>query len=299
MKCIYFLVWSVCYLISLLPMWILYRLSDILYFLVYYIIGYRKKVVRKNLKNSFPEKSDRERLSIEKKFYAFFCDYIVETLKMFSISDEQMKKRMHFEGVPEMVQALKDEKKLFGFIYLGHYCNWEWVASLSARVYEVDPIIFGGHIYHPLRNRIFDRLLKGIRARFHGNNVPMKETLRKIIELKKAERRTILGFISDQTPKWNSIHHWTQFFNQDTPVFIGTERIGKQVDALIFYADIKRIKRGYYLCKITRMVDDVQTYKDYEVTDLYIRKLEQTIRKVPAYWLWTHNRWKGKREVVE
>ena len=109
MKCIYFLVWSVCYLISLLPMWILYRLSDILYFLVYYIIGYRKKVVRKNLKNSFPEKSDRERLSIEKKFYAFFCDYIVETLKKFSISDEQMKKRMHFEGVPEMVQALKDE----------------------------------------------------------------------------------------------------------------------------------------------------------------------------------------------
>lgn len=298
-KLMYYVVWTICYLVSLLPLWILYRVSDLLYYLLYYGIGYRKKVVRKNLRGAFPEKNDSELMAVEKKFYSFFCDYIVETLKMFSMSDRQMKKRMQFEGVAEMVDAVKWEGKNFGFIYLGHYGNWEWVSSLTARIHDEDPDVIGGHIYHPLANKVIDRIFLKIRGKGGGVNIPMKETLRHVVIWKKESRRTIIGFISDQTPKWSSIHHWTDFFHRKTPVFIGTERIGKQVDALIFYGDVERVRRGYYRCRLTRMVEDVREYPDFEITDRYVQLLEQTIRKEPAYWLWSHNRWKRTYEEYE
>ncbi|WP_300726755.1 lysophospholipid acyltransferase family protein [uncultured Bacteroides sp.] len=296
MKFSYYILHGFCYLVSLLPLWVLYRISDLLYLILYYLIGYRKKIVRKNLSQAFPEKDEKERTKIEKEFYAFLCDYMVETLKQLSISDKNLKKRMKFEGVAEMVHALDENNKKFGFIYLGHYCNWEWISSLSARIHEIEPNIIGGQIYHPLYNKAFDRLMLKIRSRANGANIPMKETLRYIVKWKKAGQKAIIGFISDQGPKWNSIHHWSEFFHQKTPVFTGTEKIGKQVDALIFYADVKRIKRGYYVCKLSRMVDDVKKYPDFEVTDIYIQLLEQTINQQPAYWLWTHNRWKRTYE---
>lgn len=296
---VYYTIGVIGYLVSLLPLWILYRISDLLYYLLYYCVGYRKKVVRKNLQTSFPEKNDRELLVIEKEFYSFFCDYIVETLKMFSMSDRQMKKRMRFEGVAEMVNAVKKENKDFGFIYLGHYGNWEWVSSLTARIHDEEPDFIGGHIYHPLANKIFDRIFLQIRGRSGGKNIPMKETLRRIIEYRNSGKRTIIGFISDQAPKWNSIHHWTEFLHKKTPVFTGTERLGKQVDALIFYGDVERVKRGYYCCRITRMVNDVREYPDFEVTDRYVGLLERTIRRQPSYWLWSHNRWKRTYEEFE
>ena len=298
-KFIYYMVWVAGYSVSLLPLWVLYRISDVLYYLLYYCVGYRKNVVRRNLQTSFPEKDSKELLAIEKNFYSFLCDHIVETIKMFSMSKKQMKRRMQFEGVAEMVNAVKSENKDFGFIYLGHYGNWEWVSSLTARIHDEDPDVIGGHIYHPLANKVFDRIFLQIRSRSEGENIPMKETLRRVIEYRNSGKKTIIGFISDQTPKWNSIHHWTDFFHKKTPVFIGTERIGKQVDALIFYGDVERIKRGYYRCRLTRMVDDVRKYPDFEVTDKYMDLLERTIKRKPAYWLWSHKRWKRTYEEYE
>ena len=247
-----------------------------------------------NGKLNYADKKDlKEIVQIEKQFYSFFCDYIVETLKLFSISKKQLMRRMTFEGLDEIVESMNKKNKDFCFIYLGHYCNWEWIASLP---YWISKDISCGQIYHPLYNQAFDKLFLRLRNQFGGECIPMKTTLRRIIELKRTKQKAIIGFISDQAPKWNSIHHWTEFLNQETPVFIGTEKIGKQVDALIYYADVTRVKRGYYHCRLKPLCDTPRQVPDFELTDLFTRELEQTIKAHPQYWLWSHNRWKRTKE---
>lgn len=284
------------WLLSLLPLWALYGLSNLLYVLIFYLVGYRRRVVRDNLRGSFPEKTDRELAATEREFYRFFCDYMVETVKLCSMSDRQMRRRMQFFGVEEMVHSLEREGKLFAFIYLAHYGNWEWVSSLSARVREVNPQITGGHIYHPLRNKAFNRLFLHMRSRFEGVNVPMKETLRFILQQREQHRPTILGFIADQSPKWSSTHHWTPFLHRTTAVFTGTEQIARRVDALLFYARVERTGRGYYRCTLQRMPANADPASDFGMTDAYFRLLEADIRRSPAIWLWTHKRWKRTYE---
>jgi len=294
MKITYYIIGGIWWLLSLLPLKILYLFSDMLYVLVHHVIGYRKKIVRKNLTNSFPEKSLDEIKQIEKGFYHFFCDYIVETIKQFSISKEEMKKRMVISGVEEMKDRMEKENKTFCFIYLGHFCNWEWIASLP---YWVPNDILCAQIYHPLYNKAFDKLFLRIRNKFGGECIPMKETLRRIIELRRAKQKTIIGFISDQAPKWNSIHHFVDFLNQETPVFIGTEKIAKQVDALVYYGDVRRVKRGFYTCEFKPMTEKpVKEIPDWELTDAYAHLLEEMISRHPDFWLWSHNRWKRTKE---
>ena len=293
MKIVYYIIFVFWYLLSLLPLRVLYVLSDLLFFPIYYLFGYRKKVVRKNLTQSFPNKNEKEIKTIEKQFYHFLCDYMVETLKLFSMSKEQLKRRMTFGGVDEIVQKMNAQDKTFCFVYLGHYCNWEWIASLP---YWVPEDVLCGQIYHPLYNKAMDKLFLRLRNQFGGECIAMKETLRRIIELKRAKQKTIIGFISDQGPKWNSIHHWTNFFHRETAVFIGTEKIGKQVDALIYYADVKRIKRGYYHCEFKPLADNPKEIPDFELTDTYTRLLEDMITHSPQYWLWSHKRWKRTKE---
>lgn len=290
---IYYSVFFLWYLLSLLPLRFLYFISDLLFYPLYYCIRYRRKIIRNNLSNSFPEKDLKEIVQIEKQFYSFFCDYIVETLKLFSISKKQLMRRMTFEGLDEIVESMNKKNKDFCFIYLGHYCNWEWIASLP---YWISKDISCGQIYHPLYNQAFDKLFLRLRNQFGGECIPMKTTLRRIIELKRTKQKAIIGFISDQAPKWNSIHHWTEFLNQETPVFIGTEKIGKQVDALIYYADVTRVKRGYYHCRLKPLCDTPRQVPDFELTDLFTRELEQTIKAHPQYWLWSHNRWKEPKK---
>ena len=296
MKVVYYLVFSLWYLLSLLPLQLLYWISDLLFYPLYYLVGYRRDVVRANLSGSFPEKDEKEIIAIEKKFYHFFCDYIVETIKQFSISKKEMTHRMTFSGLDEMIEQMEKQNKNFSFVYLGHYCNWEWVASMP---YWVHNDTLCAQIYHPLRNKAFDKLFLRLRNQFGGESIPMKETLRRIIELRRAKQKTVIGFISDQTPKWNSIHHWCDFLHRETPVFIGTEKIGKQVDALIYYAHVTRPKRGYYHCEFRPLYEDERDIKkipDFELTDRYTALLEKMIQDCPAYWLWTHKRWKRTKE---
>ena len=293
MKLVYYLVFALWYLLSLLPLRLLYVFSDILYYPLYYCFRYRRKVVRENLANSFPGETEEEIIETEKKFYHFLCDYMVETIKLFTMSKKEMRRRMTFGGVREIVRKMEEENKTFCFVYLGHYCNWEWIASLP---YWCPEDVLCGQIYHPLYNKAMDKLFLRLRNHFGGECIAMKETLRRIIELKRAKQKTIIGFISDQAPKWNSIHHWTSFFHRETPVFIGTERIGKQVDALIYYADVKRTKRGYYHCEFKQLATDAKEVPDYELTDKYTRLLEEMITNYPEFWLWSHKRWKRTKE---
>ena len=293
MKLLYYIIFTIWYLLSLLPLCVLYLLSDLLYFPLYYGIKYRREVVRTNLTNSFPEKTKEEIIRIEKQFYHFFCDYIVETIKLLSISKKQLTRRMTFGGTNEIAQKLDEQGKTFCFVYLGHYCNWEWIASLP---YWVPEDVLCGQIYHPLYNKAMNQLFLHLRNQFGGESIAMKETLRRIIELKRAKQKCIIGFISDQGPKWNSIHHWTNFFHRETAVFTGTEKIGKQVDALIYYADVKRIKRGYYHCEFKLLTDKPKDAPDFELTDTFTHLLEEMITQTPQYWLWSHKRWKRTKE---
>lgn len=278
-------------LISRLPLGVLYVLADLCFPLLYYVARYRRKVVTENLNNAFPELSPRERRQIRRRFYRWFCDYVVETLKLLSISRQEMMRRMVIEGVDEMERSL--ETKPFVFIFLGHYCNWEWVSSIPLWYQKEDS--HGAQLYRPLKNKAFDRLFLEMRSRFGSENISKYEALRHILQLRRDGKKTCIGFISDQTPGWNSIHDWVDFLHQDTPVFTGTERIAKKVDAAIFFADIRRVRRGYYHLVLRRMTDEPKAFPDYALTEQYMRELEQIIRRQPHLWLWSHRRWKHRR----
>lgn len=278
-------------LISRLPLGVLYVLADLCFPLLYYVARYRRKVVTENLNNAFPELSPRERHKIRRRFYRWFCDYVVETLKLLSMSRQEMMRRMVIEGVDEMERSL--ETKPFVFIFLGHYCNWEWVSSIPLWYQKEDS--HGAQLYRPLKNKAFDRLFLEMRSRFGSENISKYEALRHILQLRRDGKKTCIGFISDQTPGWNSIHDWVDFLHQDTPVFTGTERIAKKVDAAIFFADIRRVRRGYYHLVLRRMTDEPKAFPDYALTEQYMRELEQIIRRQPHLWLWSHRRWKHRR----
>lgn len=290
MKFVYHILFFLLYLLSLLPMRLLYLLSDCLFFPLFHIVKYRRKVVEKQLDECFPEKSMQERRAIERQFYHFFCDYLVEVIKLFSISKKEMMRRMKFVGIEQVREELKDKK--FCFLFLGHYCNWEYIASLSYWL----PEIHCGQIYHRIYNQAFDELFLKLRGQFGGESILMKDTLRRILTLRNQEKKVMIGFIADQLPKWENMHHWTTFLNHDTSFFIGAERIAKQVDAALYYVDVERVKRGYYQVRFRLMTLHPKEFPDYELTDQYARLLEESICRQPAYWLWTHKRWKRTKE---
>lgn len=294
-RLLYFIMYSWMYLHALLPFRMLYVLSDILYFFVYKVAGYRLKVVRHNLEASFSYKSEKERRKIEKEFYHHFCDYFVETLKLLHISDKEMQKRMKFENVEQIKELMKNGNSVL--MFLGHYCNWEWVPSINLMFKGEGKIL--GEIYKPLRNKAMDDIFLKIRSRFGSLGIPKNDTLRVIVKLRKEKKQTLIGFMADQTPSVRNIHYWTDFLNQDTPVFTGVERIAKQTGFAVVYLDMEKIKRGYYTGIVRLIAEQPQEEPDNTITETYIRAMEKTILRNPAYWLWTHKRWKRTREEVE
>lgn len=291
MKILYYIVLMVWYLLSLLPLRLLYVLSDCLFVLIYYVIGYRKKVVRENLASSFPEKSAEELRKVERGFYHFFCDYLVESLKMMTISSEQQKKRMQFEGVELIEQCVKEGQSVA--MYLGHYCNWEWVSSFPLWLTEK---VQCGQIYHPIENKDFDRLFLRSRQRQGALCIPMQDTLRKILEFRRAGQPIVVGYIADQKPHWVNIHHWVDFLHHDTPVLTGTERIVRKVNHAVVYLDMQRVRRGYYKGVLHLITREPGKLAEFELTDIYYRYLEASIRRAPEFWLWSHKRWARTRQ---
>lgn len=294
MKILYYIVLAVWYVFSLLPLRVHYVISDLLFWLLYAVIGYRRKVVYSNISASFPEKSEEELRKIERGFYHFFCDYMVESVKLMTITPENLKKRMVFKGT-EIVDEIVESGQSCA-LYLGHLCNWEWVSSLPL---WLSPKVHCGQIYHPLENKDFDRLFLRSRQRMGAESIAMADTLRKILEYRKAGQPIIVGYISDQVPFWTSIHHWVNFLNHDTPVLTGTERIVRKVNHAVLFLDIHRVRRGYYEAEIKLITREPQKMGEYEITDTYFKMLEQSIRKAPEFWLWSHNRWKRTREEFD
>ena len=291
MKILVYLLYGLLYLLSLLPLWVLYGLSDFFYLVIYRLLGYRRAVVRKNFATSFPEKSQDELRQMERQFYHWFCDLLVETLKLLSMSPEQLRRRMVFKGTELVDQVVAEGRSCA--VYLGHYGNWEWITSLPL---WVSPKAQCGQIYHPLENAEFDRLTLRIRQRFGAECISMENAARTIVNYKRQGQPVVIGYIADQVPFWKSIHHWLDFLHHDTPVLTGTERIARMVDHAVFYMDVRCVRRGYYEAEFKLITLEPKKMAEFQLTDIYFSHLEQTIQRAPAYWLWSHNRWKRTHE---
>lgn len=287
---VYILVYPILWTISILPMRLLYAFSDLVFILVYHIIGYRKKTVRYNLDLVFPEKSKQEKDIIIKKFYHHLCDIILESIKSLSISEAALKKRYKPTNI-ELIQELEANGKSIVLV-LGHYANWEWVFILQRYV------SFKGHaIYKRLKNKHFDALVKRIRAKYNTFLITTKETIPTLIKAKRNGELTINGFISDQTPKHNKAFHWNEFMGIKVPIHTGAEMLAKKLDMPVVYLKVTKVKRGYYEVTFKTLAHNSKEYENYELTDTFIKLLEEQIREAPEYYLWTHKRWKHKDRV--
>ena len=278
------------WVVSLLPFGVLYALSDFCCLFVRRF--YRTQVVRENLRTAFPEKSEDELRRIEKKFYHQFCDNFVEDIKMLSISKEETMRRMTFSGLDE-IKRRHDAGQPLHFLYLSHFGNWEWISSIN---YSMQPWGTSAQIYHHIYNKVMNQLFLDLRGQYGGVNIEMKETFRRILQLRKEGKNYTIGFISDQQPKWSSIHHFVPFLNHDTAVFIGAEHIARKVDAFLMYGRMSRPKRGYYHLDIIPMEDHPATLPENTMTDWSFRLLEADIKEHPEMWLWTHKRWSRTKE---
>ena len=272
---------------SLLPFSILYVLSDFTYLIVYYLIGYRKKVVRENLKRSFPDKTDRELLATEKKFYHHLCDLLFESMKMATISKEEMSRRMKILNYEPLLKHYDENKSVL--LITSHYGNWEWTSSFSMYLPADKPMY---QVYKQQKNKLFDRLIYNLRIRFGSVNVEVNELFDVLSSLKQQGKMGMIGLISDQSPSRKGIKYQSQFLNQRTPVITGTEIIAKKYDFPVYFVQIRRVKRGYYTCNPVPICLHPQESGKFEITEKYIRLLEQEIMAEPAYWLWSHRRWK-------
>jgi KDO2-lipid IV(A) lauroyltransferase len=275
-----------------LPLRLLYVLSDILYLLVYRVAGYRLKVTRRNMKASFPEKTPQELRRMERDFYHHFADYFVETIKLAHVSEKEIQRRACMVN-PQMIDRLIDEAgHRCILVVLGHYGNWEWFTAgngffAEARMYP---------IYRPLNNKAFDRLFLNLRARFGSVGIRQSDALRNLVRLKREKTPALAVLLADQTPGRADLHYWTTFLKQDSAVLTGPERIARKLNLPVVYADVQKLRRGYYTVEFKLLTATPQETPVYYLTEQYIRLMEQTILRNPAYWLWTHRRWKHKPE---
>ncbi len=273
-------------LVSHLSFRALYVISDFFYIILYHVIEYRKNVVRENLKNAFPKLSEIERKEIEKKFYHHICDVILETTKLCSFSKDELKERVKIKNSERFYQLIEQGRNIT--VVFGHYHNWEWFAQ-ALPIYI--PITTYG-IYKPLHNKVFDKLFYDMRTRFGIVALPMQTSMRTLI--KNSHKQFSIAVIADQTPGSSDTNYWTKFLQQNTPVFMGTEKISKHFDCVLAFMDINRVKRGHLEFEFVILSENVRELKEYEITELHTRYLEKRIIEKPEFWLWSHRRWKHK-----
>lgn len=286
----YYIFYGINWIITLLPLPVLYFFSDLLYFVLYYIVLYRRKVVAINLKNSFPEKTFEERKTIEKKFYRHLSDLIVETLKLTHMSKSTQNKRFSYSNL-QIIDKLREEKRDV-IAVLGHYNNWEW-PTLLPNYLKYKTII----IYKPLQNKYFNGFINNQRSKYGIVLTPTSQIIREIINYRKNDINTLSVFISDQIPAKGDIKYWTSFLNQDTAVFTGAGKIASKYDIAIVFFHIQKIKRGFYNLDIELLHEHTAGLSEDLITESHVRRLEEIIREKPEYWIWSHRRWKHKKPV--
>ena len=273
--------------ISWLPFRLLYFISDLFYYILYYGIKYRRKIVRKNLELSKVAKNTKDLIRIEKKFYRHLTDVFFEMFKFYSISPEEMKRRFYIEN-PEIFYQLEKKNKSVMFM-TSHYGGFEWFLSIN---YHVPQLPFA--VYTPLSNKSLDSLIKKFRLR-HGSKLISRYKAGSYIKKQIKENKLFLyGMAADQSAQIRSITYWKEFLGVKVPVFTGSERIAKQHDIPVVFGKVVKIKRGYYKVVVDLISEFPNEYKNYQITDIYLKKLEKQIREIPEYYYWTHNRFKHK-----
>lgn len=277
------------WVVSILPFWMLYGLSDLLYLFIFYVLRYRIKVTKENMTNAFPNKSPQEKKIIMQRFYRNLCDIIVEVLKTKNISVQSLSKRIKFHNY-EIIEKLHAQHKST-FVSIGHCGNWEWMAIKLAMISKHKPFA----VVKPLNDKFFDEYMAMLRTKSgYSNLIKFKQTYRTLYKMKDDLFLAIIA--SDQTPTKDEINYWTMFLNQETPFYLGLEKISKSLNLAVLFFDIVRVKRGRYEIFINLITDNPQDTEQYEITEKYVRLLEASIKKHPDNWLWSHRRWKHKAE---
>lgn len=285
---IYIISFPFLWLISKLPFKLFYWFSDGIYVLIYYIIGYRKKIVRHNILIALPNLSESERLKIEKKFYSHMCDMFLEMIKTMSISTEEMKKRFKITNI-EVVKEYEQKNKSI-ILLASHYASWEWLLSIN----ESTSFKCIG-VYKKINNPYFDKLIRNIRSKFNSELVATDKTIALIAENQEKGIMGMYGLASDQSPQVHKTFHWQQFMGIEVPVHTGAEMLAKRYDLEVVFAKVKKVKRGFYEATFVPICEHPRTIPDYEITDAYLKEVEKQILEAPEYYFWTHKRWKHRR----
>lgn len=286
----YYFVYALFYCLSLLPFWAMYAFGSVLNFIVYTVFGYRKKVVYANIRNSFPDKSELEIKQIAKRFYLSFTDQWLETVKLMSMTDKQINKRISCNW--DFLSQYNTRNQPV-YVVLGHRFNWEW-ANVAFAINSTLPMV---GLYLPLSSKVFDRLMLKIRSRFGATYVPVTNMLP---GLKKMEGKNyLMGFLADQTPSNLNLSIWYNFLNQPTPFITGPEKAAKRAGAAVVYLSISKRNRGYYTIEMEEICANAKDMPYGYITKACTKRLQDEMLQQPENWLWSHRRWKRKPTVNE
>jgi len=288
-KIVYYLFYSFAWFISILPMKLQYLISDFFYLITYYIVKYRREVVSKNLKNSFPNKTDKELKKIEKAYYHHFIDLFIEVMVMINISDKSIKKRNKFLNIDLLNNLYEKNIDIIGVT--GHYCNWEWYNYLEANCeYR------GLAIYKPISDKNYEGFMNRIREKYGSIAVAMNNTLKQLIIQKQKGELAFSLMVADQSPSREDSNYWTSFLNQDTPVYIGVEKIAKKFNYAVVFISMRKVKRGFYETTFELITEKPNETAEFEITEKHTKLLENLINEKPEHWIWSHKRWKYSRK---
>lgn len=285
----FLLLYPIIWLISKLPFRVLYFTSDLVYILVYYLIGYRKKIVRQNIASALPHLTQKERIVIEKKSYRHLCDMFLEMMKTMSLSEEEMDKRFTFTNIETLIEMEKQGKSIA--VMMAHYASYEWAISLNKY-----SNLTSYAIYKRVGNAYFDKMVKDIRLKFKAQLITTRETIPTIEKNHLEKRLGLYGFASDQSPQLSKTHHWGTFLGIETPIHTGAEMLVKRFDMNVIFLKVKKVKRGYYEATLETMFDHPSEVPNYQISEEFLRRVEKQIYEAPEYYLWTHKRWKHKKK---
>lgn len=288
-RLVYILVAPFLLIVSITPFWLLYFFSNVFYIIAYYVVGYRKKVVRRNLKLSGLASTEKELKKIERAFYKYLCDLFLEIIKVRGMSKKEMLKRFKITNPEVAMQFAKKDQSIF--MMTGHYANFEWLLSIG---YHMPHTPYA--IYAPLQNRHFDNYIKKVRSIHGAYLISRKKFNEQFKALQDANKLSVVGFAADQSPRRHAKNYHLSFLGQEVPVFTGAERLGKEFDVPVLMAKVRRPKRGYYETTFSVIAENPKAVPNYQITDKFFKELEMLIKEDPSLYFWTHNRFKLMRQ---
>lgn len=288
---VFILAYPFLWLISILPYKLFYLFSDFVFFIVYRIVGYRKKVVSTNLKLVFPEKSEADRKDIMVKFYRHMCDMFLEMVKTLNLTKEDVKERYAVQNIEVLLEIEKSKSIL---IVCAHYANWEWNVSINNYVNSK-----GYAVYQKIGNAYFDRLIKKMRAKWNTTPITQNETVKVVVRNEQKGIKATYGMVSDQSPQAHRAQYWSDFMGIKVPIYNGAETLARKLDLAVVFLKVSKVKRGYYKAEFLPITLAGKETEPNFITDRFLRETENQIREQPEYYLWTHKRWKHRNKVPQ